>query len=84
MKPNPEFVSQVKEVAKPTDTILVMCRSGGRSAKAVNRLAEAGFRTPTASSTGWRGMSLMIPAASFTGKDEERLEELGVAVDLRP
>ena len=30
-------------VASPTDTILAMCRSGGRSAQAVNRLAEAGF-----------------------------------------
>ena len=44
MKPNPDFVSQVKEVVKPTDILLVMCRSGGRSALAVNQLAEAGFR----------------------------------------
>jgi len=43
MQPNPDFVSQVKEVAGPTDTIMVMCRSGGRSAMAVNLLAEAGF-----------------------------------------
>jgi rhodanese-related sulfurtransferase len=44
MKPLPDFVSRVKEVAKPTDTILVMCRSGGRSAIAVNMLAKAGFK----------------------------------------
>src|SRR5512137_304015 len=44
MKPLPDFVSRVNEVAKPTDTILVMCRSGGRSAMAVNLLAQAGFR----------------------------------------
>ena len=29
---------------KPTDILLVMCRSGGRSALAVNQLAEVGFR----------------------------------------
>lgn len=42
-KSNPNFVSEVKEWAKPGDRILVMCRSGGRSAKAINKLAEAGF-----------------------------------------
>lgn len=44
MQPLPDFVSRVKEVAKPDDTILVTCRSGGRSAMAVNALAQAGFK----------------------------------------
>jgi rhodanese-related sulfurtransferase len=44
LKPLPDFVSRVKEVAKPSDTILVTCRSGGRSAIAVNMLAQAGFK----------------------------------------
>jgi rhodanese-related sulfurtransferase len=44
MEPNPEFVNLVKEWANPEDTIMVMCRSGGRSAMAVNKLAEAGFK----------------------------------------
>jgi rhodanese-related sulfurtransferase len=44
MKLLPDFVSRVKEVAKPDDTMLVMCRSGGRSALAVNLLAQAGFK----------------------------------------
>ena len=43
MKLLPDFVSRVKEVAKPDDTIMVTCRSGGRSAIAVNLLAKAGF-----------------------------------------
>jgi rhodanese-related sulfurtransferase len=43
MKPLPDFVSRVKEVAKPDATILVTCRSGGRSAMATNALAQAGF-----------------------------------------
>ena len=40
---HPDFVSRVKEVAHPDDTILVTCRSGGRSAIACNLLAQAGF-----------------------------------------
>ena len=43
MKLNRDFVDRVKEVAKPGDTLLLMCRSGGRSALAVNLLAQAGF-----------------------------------------
>jgi rhodanese-related sulfurtransferase len=39
----PDFVARVKSVAQPEDTILVMCRSGGRSAIAVNLLAQAGY-----------------------------------------
>jgi rhodanese-related sulfurtransferase len=39
----PDFVARVSAVAKPDDTLLVMCRSGGRSAIAVNLLAKAGF-----------------------------------------
>ena len=44
MKLLPDFVSRVSEVAKPDDTILVTCRSGGRSAIAANMLAKAGFK----------------------------------------
>ena len=44
MKPLPDFVARVQTVAKPDDTIMVTCRSGGRSAIAVNSLAEAGFK----------------------------------------
>jgi rhodanese-related sulfurtransferase len=40
----PDFVERVATVAQPDDTLLVMCRSGGRSAIAVNLLAKAGFR----------------------------------------
>ena len=39
-----DFVARVREVAKPDETLMVMCRSGGRSAMAVNQLAAAGFK----------------------------------------
>ncbi len=35
---NPDFVAEVEKVAGKTDTLLLMCRSGDRSA-AVNMLA---------------------------------------------
>lgn len=44
LKPVSDFVDQVKKVAQPTDTILVTCRSGSRSAMAVNLLAKAGYK----------------------------------------
>jgi len=40
----PDFVSRVSQVAKPEDTSLVSCRSGGRSAIACNPLAQDGFK----------------------------------------
>jgi rhodanese-related sulfurtransferase/quinol monooxygenase YgiN len=43
MKPLPDFPARVSMVAKPGDTLMVMCRSGGRSAIAANMLAKAGF-----------------------------------------
>jgi rhodanese-related sulfurtransferase len=40
---NKNFIAHVTERFKPDEPILVMCRSGGRSAMAVNALARAGF-----------------------------------------
>ena len=68
MKPNPDFVSHVKEVAKPNDTILVMCRSGGRSAQAVNQLAEAGFQNVYNIIDGMEGDVVDDPGSVFQGK----------------
>lgn len=68
MKPNPDFLSQVKEVAKPADTILVMCRSGGRSAQAVNQLAEAGFRNVYNITDGMEGDTVEDPGSVFHGQ----------------
>ena len=48
LEPNPKFVEQVtarltaKSLSK-TDPVVVMCRSGDRSAQAADKLAEAGF-----------------------------------------
>jgi rhodanese-related sulfurtransferase len=52
---NPEFVTQVTEQFTFDDTLLVMCRSGGRSALAVNLLAEAGFKNAFTVTDGMEG-----------------------------
>lgn len=44
MKPSPGFLKQATEIFKPSDTLLVICRSGTRSAKAVDALASAGYK----------------------------------------
>lgn len=45
IEPNPDFVKQAEKCFSPDETIMVMCRSGKRSAMAVNILTEAGFST---------------------------------------
>ncbi|VVS95700.1 rhodanese-like domain-containing protein [Desulfoluna spongiiphila] len=43
MAPNPDFVAQVKKHYAPDTRLFILCRSGGRSAMAVNILAKEGF-----------------------------------------
>lgn len=68
MKPNLEFVSQVKEWAQPGDRILVMCRSGGRGAMAVNALAKEGFTHAYNVVDGIEGDAVADPESAFFGK----------------
>ena len=55
MEPNPGFVSDVEKKFALQDTILVMCRSGGRSASSVNILAEEGFKNVYSIIDGFEG-----------------------------
>ena len=64
MQPLPDFVSRVGEVAKPDDTLMVMCRSGSRSATAVNLLADAGFTQVYNITDGMEGDAVKDPTAS--------------------
>jgi rhodanese-related sulfurtransferase len=66
--PNPEFVTQVAEWAKPSDVLLAMCRSGGRSAMAVNLLAQAGFKNAYNIIDGMEGDLVKDPDNLFVGK----------------
>lgn len=68
MKPLADFVARVSEVAKPEDTIMVMCRSGGRSAIAANMLAQAGFKNVYNIVDGMEGDTVEESASVFFGQ----------------
>jgi rhodanese-related sulfurtransferase len=67
-KMNPDFVAEVKSIASPSDTLLLTCRSGGRSAMAVNVLAQAGFKNAYNIIDGVEGDKVDDPESVFNGK----------------
>ena len=68
MKPLADFVSRCTEVAQPDDTLMLMCRSGGRSAIAVNLLAQAGFKHVYNIVDGMEGDIIEDPDSVFAGQ----------------
>jgi rhodanese-related sulfurtransferase len=68
MRPLPDFVARVQKVAKPDDTLLVMCRSGGRGAMAVNILAKAGYKNVYNITDGMEGDAVKDPDSVFRGQ----------------
>ena len=68
MKLLPDFVARVSKVAKPGDTIMAMCRSGGRSAIAVNLLAQAGFKNVYNIVDGMEGDTVDDAQSVFAGQ----------------
>jgi rhodanese-related sulfurtransferase len=68
MEDNPDFPDLAKAKFKTTDTILVMCRSGGRSARSVNKLAEAGFKNVYTITDGFEGDVVKDTESSYYGK----------------
>jgi rhodanese-related sulfurtransferase len=65
---NPAFVSTAQELFAPTDTIMVMCATGGRGAMAVNLLAQAGFTNVYNIVNGLEGDRIVDPGSVFNGK----------------
>ena len=64
---NPDFVTAVKAWASPDDTILASCRSGGRSAMAIDALAAAGFTRVYNIIDGMEGSQVKDPDSVFDG-----------------
>jgi rhodanese-related sulfurtransferase len=64
----PDFVARVQKVVGPDDTLLVTCRSGGRSAKAVNLLAKAGFKNVYNITDGVEGDAVKDTNSVFDGQ----------------
>jgi rhodanese-related sulfurtransferase len=63
-----EFVGQVRKFAQPDDTVLVICRSGNRSAVAVEMLAQAGFRDAYTVVDGFEGDRVTDPSSPNYGE----------------
>ena len=68
VRPNPDFIALVKDQFAPEDTLLVTCRSGGRSAMAVNLLAENGFAHVYNITDGMEGDAVNEPGSPEHGK----------------
>jgi len=68
MPVNENFVEAVKKKFKETDTLLIMCRSGGRSAYAINILAKAGFKNVYNIVDGFEGDALKIEGSYNNGR----------------
>jgi rhodanese-related sulfurtransferase len=68
MKPLPDFVARVQQIALKDDTLMLMCRSGGRSAIAVNMLAKAGFTQVYQVLDGMEGDTVSDPDSVFNGQ----------------
>jgi len=70
MKPLADFVERVQSVANVDDVILITCRSGGRSAMAINMLAQAGFKNLYNIIDGMEGDLVADPNSVF---NEQRM-----------
>lgn len=68
LEDNPAFETHAKKLFRPVDTILVMCRSGHRSAASVNRLTKAGFTNVYNITDGFEGDKVSDEESVFKGK----------------
>ena len=68
MRPLPDFVARVQTVTTLDDTLMVMCRSGGRAAMAINLLAKAGFSNVYNIIDGMEGDAVQDPDSVFNGQ----------------
>ena len=68
IEPSAGFVDLVKDQFGPEDTIMVTCRSGGRSAMAINILAKNGFKNLYNIIDGMEGDTVKDPESLYMGK----------------
>lgn len=54
-RPNPDFVTQLSQAARPEQQVLLLCRSGVRSEAAARAATHAGFRSVWSISNGFEG-----------------------------
>lgn len=55
MTPNAEFLSVMQQAFASDEKLVIGCKAGGRSKKAADALAQAGFQELADMSAGWEG-----------------------------
>ena len=68
MKPNPGFVGIIKDKFQADDILLITCRSGDRSAMAVNELAKVGYKQAYTITDGFEGGVVEDENSVFVGQ----------------
>lgn len=68
LKENPDFEAEAKKRFAADDTILIMCRSGNRSAASANRLTKAGFTKVYNIVDGFEGDKIKDEESHYHGK----------------
>jgi rhodanese-related sulfurtransferase len=68
MEDNPDFIVQVQKICQATDTILVICRFGNRTAVSVNKLAAAGLKKVYSIVDGFEGELIKGGGTCLTGQ----------------
>jgi rhodanese-related sulfurtransferase len=68
LQDNPDFEADVKKRFGTDATILILCRSGHRSAASVERLAKAGFKDVYNVVDGFEGDMIKDPESYHKGK----------------
>ncbi len=68
IRPNAAFAQAIGKHYAPTDKLLVTCRSGGRSAVAVNALAQAGFTNVYNIIDGFEGDKVDDSTSAYHGQ----------------
>jgi len=85
MTPNPEFLTVMQQAFGKGEKMVVGCKAGGRSKKATDQLAQAGFSELADMSAGWDGsrdaFGRAVPGWSKLGMPAEAGKPTGQAYD---
>lgn len=83
MVANPEFLSVMQQAFGTGEKLVVGCKAGGRSKKAVDQLAQAGFTELSDMAAGWDGsrdaFGRVVPGWSKQGLPVEQGKPAGQA-----
>lgn len=83
MVANPDFLSVMQEAFGTTEKLVIGCKAGGRSKKAVDQLIQAGFQDLSDMTAGWDGsrdaFGRVVPGWSKQGLPVEQGKPPGQA-----